>query len=261
MKRSGMKNLKVFKWPDVPVAEVAISRPEKMNALTVAMRRQFGVIFRDLAQDQEIRVVVVRGEGGEAFCSGGDIAEFLELSPGELDDWGKEMHEVESFPGPVIAAVDGYCFGAGMELALACDFRIATARSSFALPESRLGMMPGSGGTIRALRAMGTTKAFEMILTGRRLKADEALNMHLITEVVAAETLDERVTELACELATRSPLAMRVLKSVLLRGLDASLEAGCELERKAYTFLAGSEDYAEGVNSFLEKRTPRYVGK
>jgi 2-oxoglutaroyl-CoA hydrolase len=161
----------------------------------------------------------------------------------------------------VLAAIDGFTMGAGLELAVACDFRIATLRSEFAFPEIRLGMIPGSGGTQRALRLIGMTRGKLFMMTGQRINAERAEAWGLITQAVANDKLDEAVGALAGELAERAPLALRTLKMVLNRGADAPLETALELERKAYAWLRSTNDYAEGVTSFLEKRPPKYTGR
>jgi len=229
-----------------PVATLWIDRQPKMNTMTVAMREEFPGIFASLEADDGVRVVVVRGAGGKAFSAGGDVAEFLTLAPADLERWGDTLTSAERFRKPVVAAIDGYTMGAGLELAVACDFRIATLRSEFAFPEVRLGMIPGSGGTQRALRLIGMTRAKLFMMTGQRISAERAEAWGLITQA---------------ELAERAPLALRTLKMVLNRGADAPLETALELERKAYAWLRSTHDYEEGVTSFLEKRPPKYRGR
>jgi 2-oxoglutaroyl-CoA hydrolase len=151
--------------------------------------------------------------------------------------------------------------GAGLELAVACDFRIATLRSEFAFPEVRLGMIPGSGGTQRALRLIGMTRAKLFMMTGQRIPATRAEAWGLITQAVPDDGLDAAVTALTTELAERPPLAVRTLKMVLNRGADAPLETALELERKAYAWLRSTHDYDEGVRAFLDKRPPKYQGR
>src|SRR6266700_5942397 len=151
--------------------------------------------------------------------------------------------------------------GAGLELALACDVRIATRRSEFAFPEVRLGMIPGSGGTQRALRLSGMTRAKLFMMTGRRIGAEQAEAWGLITQAVADDALDATTNAIVGELAERPPLAVRTLKTVLHRGAEAPLETALELERKAYAWLRSTHDYAEGVTAFLEKRRPEYEGR
>ncbi len=244
-----------------PLATIWIDRQPKMNTMTVAMREQFPELFRALDADEAIRVVIVRGAGGKAFSAGGDVAEFLTLAPADLEQWGDTLSWAERCRKPVIAAIDGYTMGAGLELALACDFRIATRRSEFAFPEVRLGMIPGSGGTQRAARLIGMTRAKLFMMTGQRIAAPQAEAWGLITQCVEDDALDAAVGALARELADRAPLALRTLKVVLNKGADAALETALELERKAYAWLRASRDYQEGVQAFLEKRAPRYEGR
>ena len=243
------------------IATLWIDRQAKMNTMTVAMRDEFPGIFGSLEADDGIRVIVVRGAGGKAFSAGGDVAEFLTLAPADLERWGDTLTSAERCRKPVIAAIDGYAMGAGLELAVACDFRIATLRSEFAFPEVRLGMIPGSGGTQRALRLIGMTRGKLFMMTGQRVSAERAEAWGLITQAVANEKLDEAVDALSAELAERAPLALRTLKMVLNRGAEAPLETALELERKAYAWLRSTHDYAEGVTSFLEKRPPKYTGR
>ncbi len=243
------------------VATIWIDRQAKMNTMTVAMRNEFPGIFRDLDADDGVRVVVIRGAGGKAFSAGGDVAEFLTLAPADLEQWGDTLTSAERCRKPVIAAIDGFTMGAGLELAVACDLRIATRRSEFAFPEVRLGMIPGSGGTQRALRLIGMTRAKLFMLTGQRVSAERAEAWGLITQAVADDGLDAAVQALADELASRPPLALRTLKMVLNRGAEAPLETALELERKAYAWLRSTHDYEEGVRAFLEKRTPEYRGR
>lgn len=247
--------------PEDGLVELVIDRPEKLNAITVRMRRQIGALFAAWAEDAGARVVVIRGAGERAFSVGGDVEEFLRLAPHELVAWGESLGAPERFPGAVIAAIDGFCLGAGLELALACDFRIATTRAEFGLPEVRLGMMPGSGGTQRVLRSLGITRTKAMVLSGRRIQAGDAERWGLISQAVEPEKLMPTVYGLARELRGCSPLSFRVLKETINRGLDASLDASIELERRAYTYLCGTEDYKEGVRAFLEKRPPRFTGR
>jgi enoyl-CoA hydratase/carnithine racemase len=244
-----------------PVATIWIDRQPKMNTMTVAMRNEFPAMFRELEADDAVRVVVVRGAGGKAFSAGGDVAEFLTLAPADLELWGDTLTAAERCRKPVIAAIDGYAMGAGLELAVACDFRVATQRSEFAFPEVRLGMIPGSGGTQRALRLIGMTRGKLFMMTGQRISAERAEAWGLVTQAVPNDQLDAAVDALAKELADKAPLALRTLKMVLNRGADAPLETALELERKSYAWLRSTADYAEGVTSFLEKRPPKYVGR
>lgn len=246
---------------DGAVATVWIDRQARMNTMTVAMRNEFPGIFAALDAEEGVRVVVIRGAGDKAFSAGGDVGEFLTLAPADLEQWGDTLTAAERCRKPVVAAIDGYTMGAGLELALACDFRVATRRSEFAFPEVRLGMIPGSGGTQRALRLIGMTRAKLFMMTGQRIPAERAEAWGLITQAVPDGELDRAVAALVGELTERAPLALRTLKLVLNRGADAPLETALELERKAYAWLRSTGDYAEGVTAFLEKRPPRYTGR
>ena len=244
-----------------PMATLWIDRQPKMNTMTVAMRNEFPGIFDALDKADSVRVIIIRGAGGKAFSAGGDVAEFLTLAPADLEQWGDTLTAAERCRKPVIAAIDGYTMGAGLELAVACDFRIATVRSEFAFPEIRLGMIPGSGGTQRALRLMGMTRAKLFMMTGQRIPADRAEAWGLITHAVPNDALDVAVGDLARGLAERPPLALRTLKMVLNRGADAPLETALELERKSYAWLRSTHDYEEGVRSFVDKRPPKFEGR
>jgi enoyl-CoA hydratase/carnithine racemase len=244
-----------------PVATLWIDRQPKMNTMTVAMRNEFPGIFEALDKEAAVRVIVIRGAGGKAFSAGGDVAEFLTLAPADLEQWGDTLTAAERCRKPVIAAIDGYTMGAGLELAVACDFRIATLRSEFAFPEIRLGMIPGSGGTQRAMRLVGMTRAKLFMMTGQRIGAERAEAWGLITQAVANDGLDAAVAGLARELAERAPLALRTLKMVLNRGADAPLDTALELERKSYAWLRSTHDYEEGVRSFIDKRPPKFEGR
>jgi enoyl-CoA hydratase/carnithine racemase len=243
------------------LATIWIDRQAKLNTMTVAMREEFPALFRELDTDDAVRVIILRGAGGKAFSAGGDVAEFLTLAPADLEMWGDTVTSPERCRKPVIAAIDGFTMGAGLELALACDFRLATLRSEFAFPEIRLGMIPGSGGTQRALRLIGMTRGKLFMMTGQRIPAERAAAWGLITEAVANDALDDAVRALGAELAERAPLALRTLKTVLNRGAEDPLETALELERKAYAWLRSTHDYQEGVTAFLEKRSPRYLGR
>lgn len=243
------------------VARIVIDHQEKMNRVTMPMRDQFSNLFRTLEEDGRARVVIIRGAGEKAFTAGGDIAAFMETHPAPLSLLHENVAAPERFPGAVISAIDGYCFGVGMEIALACDFRLATTRAQFALPEIGLGMIPGSGGTQRVARLVGLTRAKDMILRGRRIPAAEAHSWGLVTEVVEPDRLGATADELAQELLAQPRLALESAKRVLNLGADAPLETALQMEGYAYGMLRGTKDFAEGVSAFVEKRKPNFNGE
>ncbi len=240
------------------VARLVIDAPAKMNRVSMPMRDQISDLFRALERDGRARVVVISGAGEQAFTAGGDIAAFMKSSQGTLSLLHENVAAPERFPGPVIAAIDGYCFGVGLELALTCDFRVATARSQFALPEIGLGMIPGSGGSQRISRLAGMTRAKDMILRGRRIAGPEAHEWGLITELAEPDGLDAAVDSLIEEMLARPRLALETAKRVLNLGRDAPIEAALQLEGYAYGMLRGTENFAEGVDAFVEKRKPNF---
>jgi 2-oxoglutaroyl-CoA hydrolase len=233
----------------------------KFNIITMETRQVMEDRFAEIDADKDIQAVVIKSEG-EHFSSGGDIAGFMEVEPVDFTDLGQNITAPSRSPKPVITAVDGYCFGVGFELALSTDIRIATERSEFALPEMRLGMMPGSGGTQRLARLIGLSRAKYHVLTAARIKAQQAGDWGLVSAVLPDRAaLDAEVERVVETLLGYSPLALRTAKEVLDKGVDGPLYSGVELERKAYAMLRSSHDFAEGVDAFVNKRTPQFQGR
>lgn len=228
------------------------------NVVTFETRRRMQELFAGIDADPGVRVVVIRG-AGEHFTSGGDIAGFMEMEPFGLTDLGQDITAAARSPKPVIAAVDGYCFGVGLELALSADIRLATRRARFALPEMNLGMIPGSGGTQRLARLIGLSRAKYHIMTGTRFTAQQAADWGLVAELADdADGLTAITDALVTKLLGFSAAALRTAKEVLDRGTDGPLYTGIELERKSYAMLRSTGDFAEGVAAFGDKRKPTF---
>ena len=245
---------------DGRVAALTLARPGKLNAITWEMRRRMLEHFQQIDHGSEIQVVVIRGEG-EAFSPGGDIPGFMEVEPRDFLDLGHNLTAPARSPKPVLVAIDGYCFGAGLELAMACDIRVATRRSEFGQPEIRLGMIPGSGGSQRLVRYLGRSRAKYYIMTGEPFSAEQAHDWGLVASLVEdGDALEAEVARIVRMLLGYSPLALRLAKEVIDAGADGPLQTGIELERKAYSLLRASHDFAEGVDAYVNKRKPAFTG-
>jgi 2-oxoglutaroyl-CoA hydrolase len=242
------------------VATITLDVPDKFNRISMQARDQLATVFSELGADDAVRTIVLTG-AGTSFTAGGDIPGFLVKHPEEVSRLAWNVAAPERCPKPVIAKLRGYTFGVGLELALACDFRIAADDLELALPEVRLGMIPGSGGTQRLARLIGLGRAKDAIMRGRRIPAQEALALGLVTEIVAPGELDAAVDRLVAELAELSPLALRTAKRVLNHVYDAPLHVGLEIEGYAYGMLRSTHDFKEGVEAFGERRKPTFEGR
>jgi 2-oxoglutaroyl-CoA hydrolase len=246
---------------DGDVATITLDVPEKLNRVSMRARDQLANLFEKLGRDEGVRAIVLTGAGEKAFTAGGDIAGFLEREPEELSRLAWNVAAPERCPKPVIAKLRGYAFGVGLELALACDFRIASDDVELGLPEVKIGMIPGSGGTQRLARMVGVGRAKDMVMRGRRIDAGEALAIGLVTEVVAPAELDAAVARLVDDLRALSPLALALAKRVLNHAYDGPLGLGLEVEGLAYGLLRSTHDFQEGVEAFGEKRSPNFQGR
>lgn len=242
------------------IAVITINRPEARNAINAPVLGRISRIMDALAHDRTAQLVIFTGAGDEAFVAGADINELAVRQPEDgLHAAMQGVYEqVEGFQKPTIAAVNGYAFGGGHELALACDIRIASTKAQFALPETGLGIMPAAGGTQRLARLVGVGRATEMILTGRRVKAQDALAMGLVTDVVEPQDLMAKAEETARIILSKGPLATQLAKTVVRHGFDADHGTGLLLERLAQSVLYSTAEKAEGTNAFLEKRAPDF---
>jgi 2-oxoglutaroyl-CoA hydrolase len=243
------------------VATITLDVPEKMNRVSMPAREQLAGVFDELGRDDVVRAIVLTGGGDSAFTAGGDIPGFLERDPEHLSRLAWNVAAPERCPKPVIAKIRGYCFGVGLELALACDFRVASSDAQLGLPEIGLGMIPGSGGTQRLARLIGLGRAKDVVMRRRRIGAEDALAWGLVSEVVPADELDSAAGRIVDELLALSPLALAVAKRVLNHAYDGPLHVGLELEGLAYGLLRSTHDFREGVEAFVGKRPPRFEGR
>jgi len=241
------------------VATITLDVPDKLNRVSIVARGQLAHLFAELDADDAVSFVVLAG-AGKSFTAGGNIAGFLDASPWEVSQLARNVAAPERCSKPVIARLQGYVLGVGLELALACDFRIAADDVQLGLPEVTIGMIPGSGGTQRLARLVGLARAKDIVMRGRRVGADEALSLGLVTRVVSTSELDAAVTGLVDELSRHSPLALRMAKRVLNTAYDGPLHLGLELEGLAYGLLRQTHDFREGVEAFGEKRPPEFTG-
>jgi len=239
---------------------VRLNRPEKLNALSSEMILALSEIFTNLNTQPELRAVILTGAGDKAFCAGTDVAELAPLDEDharETSERGQTLcNQIESCGVPVIAAINGIAAGGGCELVLACHIRIAAPNAQFSLPETKLGVSPGYGATQRLAREIGNGRALEMMLTGRTLNAEEALQFGLINHLAPAGELLAQAESLAGEISKLAPLAIRACLEAVIQGNELPLAEGLALEAKLFAGLFATDDVREGTSAFLEKRQP-----
>lgn len=247
------------------VAVLTFMRAEAANALSVQMLHEINEALEAIHEDRSIRVVIVTGDGEKAFCAGADLKERKGMNEGETRKTialiGKTMNHFEALAQPVIAAINGVAFGGGLELALACDIRIASNTAKMGLTETALGIIPGAGGTQRLPRLIGIGKAKELIYSARRLSAEEAYQYGMIEHIAQPEKLLEQAKELAYEIAKNAPLSLIQAKTAINQGMQTDISTGLQIESLAYSRLLHTEDRLEGLKAFQEKRPPAYSGK
>jgi enoyl-CoA hydratase/carnithine racemase len=245
------------------VGIITINRPDVRNAVNGRVVTEMRAALDELREDSTVSVVVFTGVGEKAFVAGADITELRgrTITDGLAAKMQRLFDEIESLEKPTVAAVNGYAFGGGCELAMACDIRVASQNARFGLPETSLSIIPAAGGTQRLARLVGKGRAVEMILTGRPVGAEEALNIGLVSRVVPQEALMDAVREIAGQILSKGPLAIRLAKLAVHSGFDADQRTGEVIERLAQTVLYASEDKQEGTTAFLEKRTPKFEGR
>jgi enoyl-CoA hydratase/carnithine racemase len=250
------------------VATVTLNRPDRMNTLGGTMKPDLWDVFTQrMLEDRSIRCVVLTGAGERAFCAGADIKERAGNRPPPAEYFARQKftHDltraIENFERPVIAAINGVALGGGMEFALCADIRIAADHARFGLPEVNLGVLPAAGGTQRAPRLIGESRAKELMYTGRMMLADEALSCGLVSKVVPQADLMNTAMTLAREIAQKPPLSVSFIKNAVNTGMQVGMDAGLEYERLGAAMLIDSDDRKEGMAAFLEKRSPDFKGR
>ncbi|MFE8697873.1 enoyl-CoA hydratase/isomerase family protein [Cytobacillus sp. FJAT-53684] len=245
------------------VGTIMIDRPEVRNALNLDTLKEIETVLEEWRNNDQVLVVIFRGSGEKSFAAGADIAQLQKRTMLEAlqPNMTAVYRKIEEYEKATIAAINGYALGGGLELALACDIRIAAKHAKLGLPELNLAIIPGAGGTQRLSRLVGKGKAIEMILTGDILTAEKAESIGLISKAVASDELMAEAKEMADKILKKGPLAVRLAKTVIHQGADIDMGTALLLEKFAQTILMGSEDKYEGTQAFLEKRAPEFTGK
>ena len=248
------------------IVKLTINRPEVRNALNAATRQEIRNAIGEIEKDEDVRVVIITGAGEKAFISGADITAFKDATPIMMEEsastLGQQLFsDIENLSVPVIAMINGFCLGGGLELAMCCDIRIASENAKFGQPEINIGIFPGAGGTQRLPRLIGWGKAKELIYTGKIIDAAEAERIGLVDKVVPPDRLEEEVEQLAATIASKSPLIIKLVKKVINRGMYTDLAAGLAYEKANFALCFATEDHIEGVTAFLEKRKPEFKGR
>lgn len=240
------------------IAIVRINRPEKLNAMNIDVIKEMGNIMDQLDKDESVKVVIVTGAGEKAFSAGADIEYMSKISPLEGEQYALTGHatlnKIDNLSKPVIAAVNGYALGGGCELALSCDIRIASKNAAMGQPEVTIGICPGWGGTQRLMRAIGVARAKELIYTGRRVSADEAMQMGLVNKVVELPQLMDECMNIAKQIAKNSAIAVRVSKTLINRGMDSDINTGLKLEIFGWSLCFTHPDREQRMSAFMQKK-------
>ncbi|WEG12005.1 enoyl-CoA hydratase-related protein [Pullulanibacillus sp. KACC 23026] len=247
------------------MASITLNWPEVMNCFNYDTLLELEAIIQDIHTDKSVRAVVITGAGPKAFSAGADLKERRTLAPQEVrrsvKKIGDVFNQVAELPQPTIAAINGYALGGGLELALACDFRYAAEGAYLGLTETSMAIIPGAGGTQRLPRLIGEAKAMELILTAKRLTAEEALQYGLVNKVVKADQLLDSCKELAAAVMKNGPIAVQQAKFAIKNGMNVDLATGLKIESKAYEVTIPTADRVEALKAFNEKRPPKFTGK
>jgi enoyl-CoA hydratase len=244
------------------IAIITVNRPDKLNALNADTVRQLDGALREVRADDAVRAVILTGSGEKAFVAGADIAELAQMGP--IDgvqvsrDGQDTFRMLERMPKPVIAAVNGFALGGGLELALACHVRIASSRAKFGLPEVKLGIIPGYGGTVRLPRLVGRGRALELMLTGDMIDADEAYRIGLVNRVEEPAAVLDAAKSMAARMAANGPIAIALALEAVDRGMSGTIDDAQVLESRLFGLLASTDDMREGMQAFLQKRKPDF---
>ncbi len=247
------------------IATVTIHRPKSLNALNPETARELDSVFTEIGERRDVGVVLLTGSGEKAFVAGADISEMKEFTAQEALEFSrfgqKVLEKIERLPQPVIGVINGFALGGGCELAMACDLLVASDTAKFGQPEVNLGIIPGWGGTQRLPRLVGRNLAKELVLTGEMIAAERAYEIGLVNRVVPQAELLDAAREIARKILSKGPVAVAAAKDAMNRGLDLDLQNACALEANAFAVGFSTEDRAEGMRAFLEKRKPVYRGR
>lgn len=259
------RNFVSFTKPNVGVAELVLARHEGKNALSDKMLLSLSSALEEARNDKNVRVLIIHSSVDKVFCAGADLKERLTMTAEQVSPFVNRLRSaftaVASLPFPTIAAIDGAALGGGLELALACDIRIAAQKALLGLPETNLAIIPGAGGTQRLPRLVGVAHAKYLIFTGARLSSQEALRVGLVSEAITADSCLPRAREMAASIADKGPIALKAAKLAIDEGVERSLSEGLQHESNCYNMVLHSEDRIEGLRAFVEKRKPSYSGK
>jgi enoyl-CoA hydratase len=255
----------LLEQPEPSIYLLTVNRPKSLNALNVETLDEIAAAVAEVGEDSGARALLVTGAGDKAFVAGADISQMQDFDSAQAQAFSERGNRTfrafELLPVPAVALVNGYALGGGCELAMACDWIVASERAQFGQPEVNLGVVAGFGGTQRLSRLVGRAMAMDLLVTGRLIKAEEALRIGLVNQVVAPEQLRDKGLEIARMIASKGPVAVRLTKQIVQRGQDLDLANACQQEAYAFGLTCATTDQKEGMKAFLEKRTARFTGR
>lgn len=255
----------LLEQPEPSIYLLTVNRPKSLNALNAETLDEIAAAVAEVGKDSGARALLVTGAGEKAFVAGADISQMQDFDSAQAQAFSERGNRTfrafELLPVPAVALVNGYALGGGCELAMACDWIVASERAQFGQPEVNLGVVAGFGGTQRLTRLVGRAMAMDLLVTGRLIKADEALRIGLVNQVVAPELLRDKGLEIARMIASKGPVAVRLTKQIVQRGQDLDLANACQQEAYAFGLTCATADQKEGMKAFLEKRPARFTGR